>query len=221
MLPSRVCTFILCRVPANFGDIPNPMSVRRMTFRIRTVLLTAVIALTASLAFGQQQQTLPDAPAPQNNAPLPSPKVPPSTSSDDQGSSTSSGNPGQPGNTRPDEKPNPQPPPPGSQEIKTVPPGSVPAEESGRDALFSLTKNVSFVSVPVTVKDHEGKMVEGLLAKDFTILENGAAQKLTFFTSDPFPLAAALIIDQGLPDPGAAQDQSDLRGAGRCFWPLR
>jgi VWFA-related protein len=196
------------------------MFVRRLSFRIRTVLLTAVIALTAAFAFGQQQQKLPDAPAPQNNAPLPSPTIPPQTSSDDQGSSTSSGNPDQPGNTRPDEKPNPQPPPPGSQEIKTVPPGSVPAEQGGRDELFSLTKNVSFVSVPVTVKDHDGKMVEGLLAKDFTILENGAAQKLTFFTSDPFPLAAALIIDQGLPDPVLRKINQTFAALGGAFGPF-
>ena len=195
------------------------MSVRRLNFRIRTVLLTAVIALTAAFAFGQQQQKLPDAPAPQNNAPAPSANVPPQTNPDDQGS-TSSGNPEQPGNTRPDEKPNPQPPPPGSQEIKTVPPGTIAASESGRDALFSLSKNVSFVSVPVTVKDNEGKLVEGLLAKDFTILENGVPQKLTFFTSDPFPLAAALIVDQGLPDPTLRKVNQTFAALGGAFGPF-
>ncbi len=44
-------------------------------------------------------------------------------------------------------------------------------------------------------------MVDGLLSKDFSIYEDGTPQKLTFFTSDPFPLSAALIIDQGLPEP--------------------
>ena len=69
---------------------------------------------------------------------------------------------------------NPQPPPPGSQEIKTVPPGSVPSNENGRDELMTLTKTVTFVTVPVTVKDDGGKLVEGLLASDFTIYEDGA-----------------------------------------------
>ncbi len=195
------------------------MSVRRLSFRIRTALLTAVLILTTAFAFSQQQQKLPDAPAPQNNAPLQSPAGPPPTSSDDQGSSTS-GNPNAPGNTLPPDTTNPQPPPPGSQEIKTVPPGSVPTSESGRDQLFILTKNVSFVSVPVTVKNTEGKLVEGLLSTDFTILENGVPQKLTFFTSDTFPLAAALIIDQGLPDPMLRKINQTFAALGGAFGPF-
>src|SRR5580658_4489578 len=197
----------------------SPMSDRRLSFRIRGALLTAVLTLTMSLAFAQQQK-LPDAPAPQNNAPLPSANVPTPPSSDDQGSSSSSGNPDDSGNTRPQEKPNPQPPPPGSQEIKTVPPGSVPDEESGRDQLFSLTKNVSFVYVPVTVKNNEGTLVEGLLAKDFNIYEDGAQQKLTFFTSDTFPLAAALIVDQGLPDPMLKKINQTFAALGGAFGPF-
>jgi VWFA-related protein len=195
------------------------MSVRRLSFRIRTALLTAVLIFTTVFAFSQQQQKLPDAPAPQNNAPLPSSTVPPATGADDQGSS-SNGNPNAPGNTLPPGTTNPQAPPPGSQEIKTVPPGSVPTSESGRDQLFSLTKNVSFVSVPVTVKDTEGKLVEGLLSKDFTILENGVPQKLTFFTSDPFPLAAALIVDQGLPDPMLRKINQTFAALGGAFGPF-
>jgi len=42
--------------------------------------------------------------------------------------------------------------------------------------------------------------VAGLLPKDFTVLENGAKQQLTFFTSDPFPLSAAVVLDLGMPD---------------------
>jgi VWFA-related protein len=201
------------------------MSDRRLSFRIRSVLLTAVLALTTAFTAAQQQK-LPDAPAPQNNAPLPSTNVPPVSSPDDQGSSSSNANPDQPGNTREDGQTaapgstNPQPPPPGSQEIKTVPPGSVPAEESGRDELVTLTKTVSFVTVPVTVKDSEGKLIAGLLAKDFSIYENGAQQKLTFFTSDTFPLAAALIVDQGLPDPMLKKINQTFSALGGAFGPF-
>jgi VWFA-related protein len=115
---------------------------------------------------------------------------------------------------------NPQPPPPGSQEIKTVPPGSVPSSENGRDELMTLTKTVSFVTVPVTVKDNEGKLVEGLLAKDFSIYEDGTLQKLTFFTSDPFPLSAALIVDQGLPDPVLRKVNQTFSALGGAFGPF-
>jgi VWFA-related protein len=59
---------------------------------------------------------------------------------------------------------------------------------------------VNFVTVPVTVKDEDGRLVEGLVRKDFAIYEDGVVQPLKLFTSDPFPLSAALIIDQGMPD---------------------
>ena len=49
----------------------------------------------------------------------------------------------------------------------------MPSSENGRDELMTLTKTVNFVTVPVTVKDNEGKLVEGLLAKDFSIYEDG------------------------------------------------
>jgi VWFA-related protein len=183
-----------------------------LSYRTPTILLAVVLALFSamllSIPTSAQDQKLPDAPSPQNNAPAPNLNLPQPPAPDDQGQSSSNGNPEQPANTRPaDQQPapgatNPVPPPPGSQEIKTVPPGSVPApKQSGPDELFSLVKNVSFVAVPVTVKDKEGKLVDGLLSKDFSIYEDGVLQKLTFFTSDPFPLSAALVIDQGLPDP--------------------
>lgn len=89
-----------------------------------------------------------------------------------------------------------QPPP--SAEITTVAPGSVPSSGGGRDELFTLTKNVNFVVVPVTVKDGSGHLVEGLTRQDFRVLETGAEQRMTFFTSDPFPLSAAVVIDLGI-----------------------
>ncbi len=90
------------------------------------------------------------------------------------------------------------PPPPA--EITTVPPGTVVSPGSGRDELFTLTKNVNFVVVPVTVKDGSGHLVEGLSRQNFRVLEDGVEQKMTFFTSDPFPLTAAVVIDLGIPE---------------------
>src|SRR5208283_6063727 len=142
------------------------------------------------------------------------------------GSSSSSGNPEPPANTRNTPQPapgqsNPQPPPPGSQEIKTVPAGSVPSSpESGRDQLFSLEKTVSFVNVPVTVKDDEGKLVDGLLQKDFTVLEDGVQQRISFFTSDPFPLSAAVIIDQGISDITLKKVNQTFSALGGSFGPF-
>ena len=58
--------------------------------------------------------------------------------------------------------------------------------------------NVNFISVPVAVKDKDGKMVDGLLAQDFSLYEDNVKQNITFFTSDPFPLSAAIVIDLGI-----------------------
>ena len=176
------------------------MSNRPMSSWTTSAVLLA--ALTLAAVYAQAQQPLPDAPSPQNNAPEPSLNLPPQGPPSGPGSSSSSGNPEQPENTRNTPQPtNPELPPPGSQEIKTLAPGSAPnAPESGRDQMFKLVKNVSFVSVPVTVKDDEGKLVDGLLQKDFTILEDGTQQRITLFTSDPFPLSAAVVIDQGISD---------------------
>src|ERR1700744_5321477 len=133
------------------------MLYRRLSFWIKGALLTAILGLTALCAAAQDQK-LPDAPAPQNNAPAPNVTVPPPNGGDEQTSPSTNDNPNQSANTRDPQPPNPQPPPPGSEEIKTVPQGGAPGGgESGRDELMTLTKTVSFVAVPVTVKDDEGK----------------------------------------------------------------
>ena len=85
--------------------------------------------------------------------------------------------------------------------IRTVPPGSVPNEElNTRDDLYKIVTRVNFVLVPVTVKDTSGHMVDGLLPRDFNVFEDGKKQELKFFTSDPFPLSAAVVLDTGMPD---------------------
>jgi len=92
-----------------------------------------------------------------------------------------------------------QPPKPS---IKTVPEGAAtPDGKNTRDELYTLTTRVNFVVVPVTVKDkNTGNVVDGLLPKDFSVYEDGVKQKLSYFTSDPFFLSAAVIFDLGLPD---------------------
>jgi VWFA-related protein len=85
--------------------------------------------------------------------------------------------------------------------IQTVPPGTSTAQgSSGQQQLYKLVVQSNFVQVPVTVKDKDGRLVDGLLPKDFTVLENGKKQQLTFFTSDPFELSVAIVLDLGMPD---------------------
>jgi VWFA-related protein len=84
-------------------------------------------------------------------------------------------------------------------QVPSADPGATDGIATSRNDLFSIRKRVTFVEVPVTVKDSRGVLVEGLSAKDFAVYEDGELQKLSFFDSEPFPLSAAVVIDTNLP----------------------
>jgi VWFA-related protein len=64
----------------------------------------------------------------------------------------------------------------------------------------ALIVNVNAVPVPVTVKDATGRLFPGLTRDNFSVYEDGVKQRISFFTSDPFPVSAAIIIDVGMPE---------------------
>jgi VWFA-related protein len=85
--------------------------------------------------------------------------------------------------------------------VKTVPPGSsAKTGPSAQEQLYTLVVTPTFVQIPVRVKDHDGRLVDGLLSTDFTVKENGTPQKLKFFTADPFALSVAIVLDLGMSD---------------------
>jgi VWFA-related protein len=85
--------------------------------------------------------------------------------------------------------------------IETVPPGTAPRNQiNPAEDLYKLVVPVHFVLLPVMVKYSDGRRVDGLLPKDFTVLENGKKQTLTYFSSDPFQLSVAIVLDTGMPD---------------------
>jgi VWFA-related protein len=119
--------------------------------------------------------------------------------------------------TKTETKTGPPPMPP----VRTVAEGSVPPDgENSREELFKISVVLNYVTVPVTVKDNTGRLVAGLTSKDFTVLENGKPQPLKFFTSDPFPLSAAVIFDLGMPDSGVRKIQETLGALQGAFSPF-
>jgi VWFA-related protein len=85
--------------------------------------------------------------------------------------------------------------------IVTVPEGSATQTPNPtNEEIYKLAVNVNQVILPVRVTDESGRVVNGLLPKDFSVYEDGKKQSLNFFTSDPFALAAAIILDVGMPD---------------------
>jgi len=143
-------------------------------FRGRLRWLGLVWLVTSILAGAQN---LPDAPQPKTAPPTnPFPDAPPAPKNNHPTPDSTSAPP----------QPQPQPQAPG--DVIT-----------SRNDLFKIITNVTFIEVPVTVKDRSGKLVEGLSYKDFTVYEDGVPQKLSFFNSEPFPLSAAVVVDTNLP----------------------
>jgi len=89
-------------------------------------------------------------------------------------------------------------PPPAN--VTTAPPGTNPpgVDKNSRQE-FTIPVIINMVIVPVTVKDTTGHLVPGLVRQDFAILENNQPQQIKLFTSDPFPLSAAVVLDSNLP----------------------
>lgn len=57
---------------------------------------------------------------------------------------------------------------------------------------------VDLVVVPVNVRDANGQLVTGLTKDDFAVTEDGKPQPISYFSADPIPVSAAIIIDDGM-----------------------
>src|SRR5713226_9109133 len=186
----------------------------RLADNRKLLLVTGLLLIGLSLASLQaqqpaqspaQDQNVPDAPSavqpppPQDKDKDKLPEEPPAATPD-----SSSAQP-RPADTAPQtetpqgEKTQPPPPMP---PIQTVPPGTIVGQgtTNNKEQLYKFVVSTNFVQVPVTVKDRDGRLVDGLLPKDFAVYENGKKQQLSFFSSDPFELSVAILLDLGMPD---------------------
>lgn len=160
-----------------------------------------------------QSQEIPDAPSavqPPQPKPAPEPEAAPPKAQGSEPQNAPSNNSSPDGSSSTESGQQKQPPPP-MPPVQTVPPGSVPAGDletgtgpknqvSPTEPLYKLRVQTNFVQLPVLVKDSQGRRVYGLTPRDFTVNENGKPQELTYFTSDPFPLSVAIVLDTGMAD---------------------
>jgi Ca-activated chloride channel homolog len=72
---------------------------------------------------------------------------------------------------------------------------SVPADAQ---QMPTLRVDVSMVTVGVRVTDAKGREVPNLSAKDFTLLEDGIAQDVTFFSSEEQPVSLGILLDRSI-----------------------
>ncbi|HSS99887.1 MAG TPA: VWA domain-containing protein [Terriglobales bacterium] len=180
------------------------MGIQRKMFSLMAIL----VLVPTLLVWGQDnKQDIPDAPSaaqPPQNFPADAPPAP-----KEQPNSAPTEPAEQPKESRPVQAPLPFPgdapaaadTPQTAPGVKTMP-GTKPKDDGSntREEIYKISTTTNFIQIPVTVKDQDGKLVAGLVPKDFQVLENGKQQKMAFFTSDPFPLSAAVIIDLGMPD---------------------
>src|SRR5436305_2716508 len=180
--------------------------------RSATVLLLTFALSVALSAQSQAPKSLPDAPQPQKTFPPPGP--PAESSSHDSVPAPAAqprvDQPAQPDATIAPNTATNTPSAGAPQQVRNpVTPDT--------DRLYKLVSTTNFVEIPVTVKDRSGRMVEGLLPKDFTVYENGARQKLTYFTSDPLAISAAVLIDVGMSDTALRKVQSGIQALQGAF----
>ena len=134
----------------------------------------------------QEQPVIPDAPTPQPGSltDLSGPVTP----GIGAGSESSSGGANQ--QAAPPKPASPTPPP---APLQTTPP-----EIANAGQMPNFLINVTYVDVPVTVKDSKGSLVAGLTWRDFRVFENGVYEPLKVFSVDAMPLSIAFVVDQSL-----------------------
>src|SRR5450631_3869971 len=202
-----------------------------MATKISAVLILGLTLLLAgALAAQQKPEEIPDAPSATRPIPPPEPPSPrpgadveeesqPDAPPDNSGAGVTTGSMEMPRSApySTGDKAEQKSAPPPMPEVKTVPAGSVPRDlETGSD-LYTISVTKNLVLVPVTVKDSAGRLVGGLLPKDFSVLETGQKQTLEFFTSDAFALSAAVVFDTGMPDVGLKKVQETLSALQGAF----
>src|ERR1700686_13835 len=181
---------------------------RRQEHRLMALLVLGVLAFAVSPLLaqssgnqGQSQQPansqpaqeIPDAPS---TVQPPAPKLP-TEMPPEPGTSAPPAYPGEAGQQPNQEKQAAPPMPP----IETIPPGSRPRNQiNPKQDLYTISVSANVVQIPVLVQYSEGRRVDGLLSKDFVVKENGKVQTLTYFSSDPFELSVAVLLDTGIAD---------------------
>ena len=188
------------------------------------IMALALMFLLASVGWAQQKpEEMPDAPSATRPVPPPAPPSPrpgaQDTSPDtaDESSSVPASQPVPTSSVPPHGTADQPTTPPKMPPVVTVPEGSVPRDLETREDLYKISTSVNLVLLPVSVKDNNGRPINGLLPKDFSVLENGQRQQLKFFTVDPFSLSAAVIFDLGMPDIGVKRVQETLPALQGAF----
>jgi VWFA-related protein len=174
---------------------------------MRAVRPSALLLLLAAASTGlalAQQQSVPAAPAPAQTAPpnAPAPQAPSALPDlKDQvapGKGVSPDQQGPPPGVTPPQNGSGAAPqtPPSPDAVQQTPPDIGPPTS---EPVSTIRVGITYVDVPVTVKDKHGKDIAGLDWWRFKVYEDGREQRIAFFSTDAYPLSIAFVIDATLP----------------------
>src|ERR1700721_1875335 len=170
----------------------------------RTLLALGIVLLFSATARAQQpaptdpgqQQTKPPVQPGQTAPPAPAP------------------------NLNPPQSQTPQPQSGQSQPQSAKPQTGKPQNpKTGPDTRSAIVRRTELVIVPVTVKNRDGVLMGDLRRDEFRVYCDNVEQQIVFFTSDPFPLSAVVLIDNNLSIKSAEQVQKSLVAISGGFGP--
>jgi VWFA-related protein len=171
----------------------------------RTILALGIVLLFSATA--RAQQPAPSDPGQQQAKPpvQPGQTAPPSPAP----------------NLNPPQDQTPQPQSGQSQPRSARPPAGKPQNpKQGPDTRSAIVRRTELVIVPVTVKNRDGVLMGDLRRDEFRVYCDNVEQQIVFFTSDPFPLSAVVLLDNNLSIKSAEQVQKSITAISAGFGPL-
>lgn len=95
-----------------------------------------------------------------------------------------------------------------------------PGASRQEHAASPARENPELILVPVTVKNAAGEFLHDLRREEFRIFEDDVEQEIQFFSTDPLPLTAVVLIDNALPGKQAETVQASLGAIAGAFGPF-
>ncbi len=115
-----------------------------------------------------------------------------------------------------------QTPQPQTGQSQPAPPPRTPQSQNPKqqgDTRSILKVRTNLVIVPVTVKNRDSQLIGDLQRDEFRVFCDNVEQQIVYFTSDPYPLSAVVLIDDDLSIKSADQVQKSLTAISGGFGP--
>ena len=107
----------------------------------------------------------------------------------------------------------------GQSQSAPPPPGQAQNSKQRGEARQAIKIRTNLVIIPVTVKNRDGQLIGDLQRDEFRVFCDNVEQQIVFFTSDPYPLSAVVLIDDDLSIKSADQVQKSLAAISGGFGP--